>query len=139
MQDGDLATSTRSRLVIVLEGVLATITPVIEERRFRGERITGWNILWHERPLKRMVYIDRTYPDMGLEVITFLNQDVADQAAEWMLAVPIPYAELRYQKFEQFTSLLPYQQGITQILDSDQDRLDRYGQLGRSVMMGGDI
>jgi hypothetical protein len=139
MQHGDLATYTRHRLVVVLEGVLATITPVTEQHRWRADKVTGWNITWHETPLKRMAYVSSHYPDLGVEVITFINQDVADLAAEFFLQANIPYESVEFQEFRHFTSSLPYQTGITQIIDSAPDRLDRYGQLGRAVLLGGDI
>ena len=104
-----------------------------------SDRITGWDLRWYETPLKRMVYISDNYPDLAVEIITFLNEEVANFAAEFLNDVPIPYSEVRYQEWPHFTSALPYQKGITQILDSDSDRLDRYGQLGRAVLLGGDI
>jgi hypothetical protein len=139
MQHGDLATHTRLRLIVVLEGVLATIDPIVEQHRWRADRITGWSITWHEMPLKRMAYVASHYPDLGVEVITFINQDVADLAAMFFLSANIPYDEVTFQEFHHFTSSLPYQTGITQIIDSAPDRLDRYGQLGRAVLSGGDF
>jgi hypothetical protein len=139
MQHGDLATYTRHRLVMVLEGVFATISPRIETHRWRSDKVTGWDIEWHEIPLKRLAYFSRTYPDMALEIITFLGQDVADLAAEFLLASNIPYHEISYQEFRDFVSTLPYQIGISQIIDSSPERLDRYGQLGRAMMTGGDF
>ena len=139
MQHGDLATHTRQRLLLVLEGVLATVAPVVEHHRWRADKVTGWEMTWYETPLKRMVYIDATYPDLAVEIITFLHEDVADLAATFLNDVPIPFSEVRYQEFGHFLNSLPYQVGLTQILDSAPDRLDRYGQLGRAVLLGGDI
>ena len=139
MERGDLATSTRQRLLIVLEGVLCSVTPIIEHRRLRSDQTTGWNLLWHDTPLKRMVYLSERYPDLAMEVVTFLNQEVADLAADFMIEVPVPYSEIEYKDFKRFCGYLPYQHGIVQILDSEPARLDHYGQLGRQVVMGGDI
>lgn len=139
MQHGDLATHTRQRLLIVLEGVLATVVPITKTHRWKADEVTGWNVLWHETPLKRMVYINQNYPDLAVEVITFTTEEVAEIAADFLNDVPIPYSEIRYQALRQFTAGLPYQTGITQILDSAPDRLDQYGQMGRAVLLGGDI
>lgn len=139
MQHGDLATHTRHRLVVVLEGVLATITPIVEHHRWRSDVTTGWDITWHETPLKRMANTSRRYPEIAVEVVTFLNQDVADLAAQFFLDANIPYDVIEYQQFSHYVSSLPYQTGITQIIDSAPDRLDRYGQLGRAVLSGGDF
>jgi hypothetical protein len=139
MQHGDLATHTRHRLVVVLEGVIATVTPIVEEHRWRADKHLGWNYTWHEAPLKRMANIYRRYPEIAVEVITFLSQDVADLAADFFTDTGIPFDEVSYQPFSHYVSKLRYQTGIAQIIDSAPDRLDRYGQLGRAVLPGGDF
>ena len=101
MQHGDLATSTRHRLVVVLEGVIATVTPIIEEHRWRADKHLGWNYTWHEMPLKRMANIYRRYPDIAVEVLTFLSQDVADLAADFFNDTGIPFDEVSYHQFSQ--------------------------------------
>lgn len=126
-------------MIVVLEGVLTTIDPVVEHRRLRSDVVTGWNITWHETPLKRLVNVYRRYPEIAVEILTFVNQDVADLAGEFFLQANIPYESVEYQEFRHFTSSLPYQTGIAQIIDSAPDRLDQYGQLGRAVLPGGDF
>jgi cell wall assembly regulator SMI1 len=138
MQHGDLETWTRTRLVLILEGLLATVTPRIEHRRLLPDRPVGWDLTWHPMPLKRMSYYAMRYPEVAMEIITFTADDVADEAAEYLNAIPLDYAMCEYRAFPAWISLLPLQTGITQVLDSAPERLDRYGQLGRQVILGGD-
>jgi hypothetical protein len=73
------------------------------------------------------------------EIITFLPQEVADLAAEWLNDIPIPYSAIESVDYRQFCSRLKFRQDIQQILDSDPDRMNNYGQLGKQVVMGGDF
>ena len=137
MQGGDLAVSARPLIMVVLEGVLASITPIMRERRFRTATVTGHNFQWYPTPLKRIATSKLQYPDVAIEVITFID-GVVDDAAEFMQNAQIPIDAIAYHEFRKWTALLPYQGEIRQIIDSDQQRLDQYGQLGRSVARGGD-
>jgi len=138
MEQGDLAVSTRQRAVVVLEGVLASVTPVLGRGLIR-QKITGWDFHWYDVPLKRCVTNKYRYPQYGMDVVTFLGPDVADRAAEFLNSIRFPHDTIEYHNFRQFTSMLPYQDDIIVVYDSDPERLDRYGQLGRAVMSGEDF
>lgn len=139
MQHGDLATSVRPHYVVVLEGVLAEITPVIHQRRFRGDLTVGHNIHWFDLPLRRLATMQRRFQEVGAEIVTFTDADVADQAADFLNAAAIPHESLSYQSFDQFCLLLPFKDGLQAVYDSDESRLERYGQLGRAVIQGDDF
>jgi hypothetical protein len=139
MQHGDLETWTGHRIFVVLEGVLATVVPVVETHRWRKDEVTGWNLIWHDIPLKRIVYMTDRFPDLAFEIVTFLPQEVADLAAEWLNDIPIPYSAIEAVDYRQFCSRLKFRQDIQQIIDSDPERLHNYGQLGKQVVMGGDF
>jgi hypothetical protein len=140
MERGDLAVSVRPSYAIVLEGVLADITPITRSRRFRGEEVTGYNLHWLDIPLRRLATVKRRFPQLQVDLITFISQDVADDAAQFLEGASIPYDSLSYWRLEAWLSVLPYQDegGLTAIYDSDTDRLDNYGQLGRAVTKGSD-
>jgi predicted component of type VI protein secretion system len=138
MEQGDLAVSTRQRAVFVLEGVLASVTPTTSRGLFRL-KVTGWNVHWYDVPIKRCVTNKNRYPQYGLDVVTFLGQDVADIGAEFLTSINFPHDTIEYHNFRKYTQMLPYQAEIVVIYDSDQDRLERYGQLGRAVVMGQDF
>jgi hypothetical protein len=139
MERGDLAVSVRPRTVVVLEGVLATVVPQVEHRRFRGDLVTGYSFHWHETPLKRCVQNKRAFPHYALDIITFEPEEACDLAAAFLLSIDFPYDSIEARVFSQWTSALPYQPDITVIYDSDPERLNRYGQLGRAVVVGEDF
>ena len=140
MERGDLAVSTRPSYLVVLEGVLADITPITRKRRLRAEETTGYNLHWLDIPLRRLATVKRRFPQLQIDLVTFISQDVADDAAQFLDGAGIGYDSLSYWRFETLISVLPYQDegGLTAIYDSDSDRLDLYGQLGRQVVKGED-
>ena len=139
MERGDLAVSVRQHYVVVLEGVLAMVTDLTEKRRLRSDRVTGHNLHWLDIPMRRLATMRRQFPDVGAEVITFVDEQVADDAALFLDAASVPVDNVSYQPFERWVSLLPYQDGLQAVFDSDETRLDRYGQLGRQVTLGKDF
>jgi hypothetical protein len=125
----------------VLEGVLANVEPVEADgffQRLRPQRpVVGFELTWLPLPIKRLASLIRIY-DVDVDVVTFLSSAVADQAAEFFHDINLAVSTVSYQPFGRWCQHLPYTSGIQQIIDSDQDRLDRYGQLGRSVVRGED-
>jgi len=138
MQGGDLQLWERPRYIIVIEGVLCRVDPVTRKRRFREPEVTGYNVQWYDVPIKRSLYLKDRWPDTGQELITFVSQEFADQAASFLDQVGMQYDEVHYQRFADFTSILPYQRDLQAVYDSDPARLDRYGQLGHAVVAGED-
>ena len=57
MQRGYLELWTRPRYIVVIEGVLCRVDPVVKERRFRGSVVTGYNASWYDVPIKRLLYL----------------------------------------------------------------------------------
>ena len=135
MEHGDLTLVTRPTLVVVLEGVLAAVTYTTTGRL--AWKTTTHSLFWLNTPLKRLATMTRTY-DVDIDVVTFTDQEVADEAAEFFNDIGLHIATVRYQAFDRWVQTLPFQV-VQQVLDSDQSRLDRYGQLGRSVTMGEDF
>ena len=139
MERGDLETSVRHHYIIVLEGVLVTVEKADGEKKHRWSHpVFTYHWHWLDIPMRRLATMQRRFPDVGAEIVTFINQEAAEMAATFLDAVPIGYDSLRYQPFDQFCQLLPYQENLQAVYDSDLDRLDRYGQLGKSVLRGED-
>lgn len=141
MQHGDLAVSSRPSYVVVLEGVLAEVTPITRPRRLRGDQIVGYNLHWLDIPLRRMATLKRRFPEFSVDIITFLNEDVAEDAAAFLTGARIPFDSMAStSRFDTWVSLLPFRvdEGLQAVYDSDPERLERYGQLGRAVVKGGD-
>jgi hypothetical protein len=139
MERGDLATWTRPRYVIVIEGVFCSVTLIEEQRFMRKPKTTGWHAQWYDIPLKRLCYMKSRWPGTAADLVTFVSMDFCDEAADFLDTATIPYDTIRYQPLDQFTNTIRYQQDLQAIYDSDQGRLDRFGQLGRSVMPGEDF
>ena len=139
MERGDLAISIRPHYVVVLEGVLCQVTDRTTERMWRRPKVTGHNLNWLDLPLRRFATLQRRFPEVGAAIVTFTDEETADMAAEFLDQAGISFDELSYQPFDTWVSLLPYRWGLQTIYDSDPDRLDRYGQLGRAVIRGEDF
>jgi hypothetical protein len=139
MERGDLAVSVRQRYVVVLEGVLARVTDITEKRRMRGDRVIGHNVHWLDLPMRRLATMRRQFPDVGADIVTFIDERVAEEAAIFLDAASVPVDSCSYEPFDRWVSLLPYQDGLQAVFDSSSLRLDRYGQLGRQVTMGDDF
>jgi hypothetical protein len=141
MQYGDLAEFRTEALVIVLEGVLALVVDehqVVGRFRKRDE-VTGYSIIWHEIPLKRLVMISNLYPNYAIEVVTFRSDRVAELAATFLDNNRISISEVRYQGFEEFCTGLRFRPEVRAVYDSEPERLDRYGQHGVAVVRGEDF
>jgi hypothetical protein len=138
MQHGDLETWSRARILLVLESVLATVTPVIETHRWKRDEVTGYDLAWHDMALKRLSVSTRRYPDIGFTVVTFVAEAVRDEAADFLAAIPIDVEAVEFQDYRQFCNRLRFQTDVQQIIDADSARLHNYGQLGRQVVTGED-
>ena len=139
MQNGDLAVHHREQLVVILEGVLCLVT-VSKGTRVRLRRAADtYHISWHEIPLKRMVAIGERWPEYDVDIITFVSQEVADEAANFLEEAGIPFSSIRYQGYKSFVDTLRYKPHLRGIYDSDTSRLDEYGQVGIAVIRGYDF
>jgi hypothetical protein len=139
MEQGDLALSSRPTIAVVLEGVLASVTPIYEQRRIRAPRLTGHELDWHDVPLARVFMMKRNWPQTGIDVVTFVDPAVAIDAADFLNEAMIPVDSVRFHTFERWVAVLRFQPDLRMVVDSDQGRLDRYGQLGRAVLVGEDF
>lgn len=139
MEHGDLAVSVRPHYVIVLEGVLADVRDITATTRLRRTKVVGMNVVFHDIALRRFVTLQRQYPDVGAEIVTFISQAVADFVADYFAQAGIAYDSLSYQPFQSWVSLLPFRDGLQAVYDSDPDRLDQYGQMGKQVLKGEDF
>lgn len=135
MENGDLTLVSRPTIVVVLEGVLATVeattTGVLRKH-------TAYDVTWLPLPLKRLATTLRRF-DVDCDVVTFTSQAVCDDAADFFNDIGLHVSSVRYLPFERWVRTLPYVADVQQVLDSDPERLNRYGQLGRAVIMGEDF
>lgn len=137
MEHGDLETGSRETIYVVIEGVLVEASVNTQHRLLRSS-ITTQHLTWLEVPLKRLIVTKGRYPHYEISLITFLDQDVADQAAWYLGLIGQPFDEVSAWDLNTFCSILPYQQYVRAVYDSDPERLDRYGQVGVSVVKGED-
>lgn len=134
MEHGDLTLVNRPTIIVVLEGVLASVN-YTTTGTFR--KTTVHEIVWLNTPLKRLAQMIRSY-DVDIDVVTFTDQEVADEAAEFFNDIGLHVSTVSYHDFNRWAQTLPFMV-VQQVIDSDQGRLDRCGQLGRSVTMGEDF
>ena len=139
MEHGDLALSVRRHYVLVLEGVLCNVSMITVDRVLRKAKTVGYNLHWLDLPLRRFATMRRQYPEIGAEIVTFISQETADFAGDFLNQTGVSYDSLTYQPFDTWVSLLQFREGLQAVYDSDPDRLDRYGQVGRAVVQGEDF
>jgi hypothetical protein len=136
MERGDLATWVQPRVVFVLEGTLADYT---EETTGRWRKTTIRTFHWLPTPIKRLAYLAQNWPDTSIEVITFLDQSAAEEAARFFGDTNIPVSFTWHRPFDKWVNEIVWQSDIHTIYDSDMDRLMRYGQRGYAVVKGEDF
>jgi hypothetical protein len=136
VEQGDLATWTQPRIVLILEGVLAHVRADISGR-FRRKIVLSYQ--WLPTPIKRLRYLKDNYPDVSIEVVTFVNQEAADYAAEFFDTAGIPVSSVTYRPFNRWVEEIKWQPDIQTIYDSDVPRSMCYGQRGYVVQKGEDF
>jgi hypothetical protein len=134
VQGGDLGTWDKPRILLVLEGCLAQVTFEKERQGLRRVDVPTdpetW--VWGLTTLKTIMRY--AYNSVPVEVITFISPDVCELAAEWLNRYDIEVSDTAYFRFDHFTrSLLWRRNNIQEIIDTDQERVLHYGQLGRLI------
>jgi hypothetical protein len=140
VQDGDLGTWDKPRILLVLEGCLCR---VVFDRKRQGIRMVdipadpdAWE--WGITTVKTIMRY--SWNSVPVEVITFLSQDVADLAAVWFNRYDVEVSETAYYHYDRFCrSLMWRRNNIQEIIDADQERVLRYGQLGRVILFDGEF
>lgn len=136
MEHGNLSEWAVPRLVVVLEGVLVDLEETSKRVRLHKERKVSYH--WLDVPLKRLVYMKRTFEDTAIDVVTFISEEVASDAAEFFNRVSIDVNNCEYQPFDEWTFMLRYRPEVAAVYDSDMERLGHYGQKGVAVTKGSD-
>jgi hypothetical protein len=135
MQDGDLGTWDKPRILLVLEDCLTR--PVFRSQRHGLKHVTvlmdadDWD--WAITTVKTIMRY--SYNSVPCEVITFLSQEAADEAAGWFGRYDIEVASVEYYSYAHFTRSLTWRRnGIQEIIDTNPERVHNYGQLGRLIL-----
>ena len=136
MERGDIAGWTTTRMIVILEGVLCT--PMYEKKgRMRKHETllpaSKWQ--WEMVALKQVIdYITRA--NVAVEVVTFISEDVADEAADFFSQYDVPVSSTEFADFDWFCRSLVWRPEVTAVIDTEMDRLMRYGQRGTAVQRG---
>lgn len=134
MENGDLSDYAVPRLTVVLEGVLAEVDVTTSGKRWRKE--TQTHIGWFETPLKGLVDMRRKFPDTAIDVVTFTSKEIAEAAAQFFLRHNIAANSVYYEDYDEFCLMLRFRIDAVSIYDSDEQRLQGFGQKGISVVKG---
>ena len=135
MEKGDLSTWASARVVVVLEGVLCTPK---QEGRLRKHWTPADEWGWQSLPIKH-VWDKANRQNVAVEVVTFLGDEVADMAAEWLAKYDVPVADVDAVDLDWFCRSLTWRPEVTDVIDSDPRRYQRYGQKGYVAKYGGEI
>jgi hypothetical protein len=133
MQGGDLGTWEASSIVVVLEGVLCR--PQIEGRlRRRLVPADQWE--WSMTGVQCVQrYAHQSTP---VDLVTFMGADVADVAAEWLERYDVDTSSTTAVDIGTFVHSLAWRHTrISAVVDSDPDRLARFGFRAYRTSFGG--
>lgn len=133
MQDGDLGTWDKPRILLVLEDVLAK--PAFTKGRFRHPITPKDPDEWEWAITSVKCIMRWSYNSVPVEVITFISQEICDLAAAWFMRYDVEVASTEYYDFTRFCRSLVWRRNtIQEIIDTDPERLLRYGQQGRQIL-----
>ncbi len=130
LQGNDLSTYQEQKIIVVLEGVLTNVTTTRIRGKINNPDMWVWNIMG----IKSIVAKHRG--NVTVDVVTFMGQEVADMAAEWFLFYDVPAGSMEAVDFDHFCSSLVWRNDVHTVVDSDPDRLMKYGQKGYATPVG---
>ena len=137
MQDGDLGTWESKRILLVLEDTCCHITwknRLIRDREPLDPDHWEWALVTIKTIMRY------AYNSVPVEVITFESEVIAGLAAVWFTRYDVDVASVQYYDFKAFTRSLTWRRNtIQEIIDTEPDRLDGYGQYGRQIMFNGEF
>ena len=135
MQNGDLGTWEQAHMVVVLEGVLCSPSRKgLVRPRLTNPEDWGWSVVGL-RSLQRY-----SFASVPIDVITFLGQEVADHAAAFLSRYDLVVSSVEAVEVDAFTRSLAWRHNdVQRVIDTDTNRLDRYGQKGYQVQTGGEF
>lgn len=137
MENGDLGTWVKPRILLVLEDTCCHISGhAIRPSRLSRKTWTPDGPEEWEWAIKTIKTIQRyAFNNVPVEVITFISQEVADLAAYWFNKYDIEVASVEFFQRDHFNRSLTWRRNnIQRVIDTDPERLARYGQLGHQVL-----
>lgn len=96
--------------------------------------VEDWH--WHTLAVKSVVD-NATRLNIAVEVVTFMGDEVADQAADFMAKYDMPVASVESAKFDWFCQSLQWRPDVSYVVDTEPERIQRYGQHGYVATRGG--
>jgi hypothetical protein len=142
MQNGDLATWVDTRIVVILEGILAQIPEpevhrsgiVRQHKEIEWPTVENWG--WSKHAVK--IINDKAYRlNVPVDVVTFLSPEVGDMAADWLDKYEVRVSSCEYSDFDMFCESLSWRPNVHHVVDSVPDRLDHYGIRAYETGFGG--
>ncbi len=133
MEKGDLGTWEASSITVVLEGVLCR--PQVEGR-LRRRLINSDQWEWGMTAISCVQrYAHQSTP---VDVVTFQGEEVAAAAAEWFQRYDVDVQSTEAVDIDPYVRSLAWRHNkISAIVDSDPDRLARFGFRGYRTTFGG--
>ena len=137
MEGNDLGLWQERRMLVVLEGTLVSI-PQHRHGVFRKHTelapIGEW--AWSRSTIARINYMATKFNQV-IEVVTFISQAVADDAAEWLLRHDVRVSGVEFFDFAMFCEYLRWNNDVERVIDSDNERLNQYGIKAYETYFGG--
>lgn len=142
MENGDLGLWDKPRIMLVLEDTCCHITGhAVRPSKFSRKVWAPDDPDDWEWGLITIKTIQRyAFHSVPVEVITFTSQEVADLAAQWFAKYDVDVASVEYYERDHFSRSLTWRRNdIQRVIDTNADRLARYGQLGHQVVFNSEF
>jgi hypothetical protein len=138
VQDGDLGTWDKPRIILILEDVCAR--PLWRKEGIRRKEVLADPDEWEWAITTIKAIMRWSWNSVPVEVVTFAGREVADEAANWFNRYDVEVASVEAFDFKRFCRSLTWRRNnIQEIIDTDPERLLRYGQLGRQILWDGEF
>lgn len=142
MEGNDLTAYESPRTYIVLEGVLAQVPVAHAERRLLRKTkpvpVDAHSWLWSSFAIKLVNHYARNYNTL-FDVVTFISQEVADEAADYLNQYEVRVSSCKYYDYEMFCTALTWKHDVDRVIDTDPERLLNYGSRAYQPSPGGEF
>lgn len=135
MQSGDISADIASRLVVVFDRTIGTLSPGAERRRrlmLRAHRWKSAAACWEIDPHMVKVIVDWQYrTPFNIDIATFCEQDEAEHIERRLVGAGIPFGNLLVVSVEELARVHGNMPHIAAIYDADPAHRWTYGAKSR--------
>lgn len=136
MQSGDISNDIASRLIVVFDNTIGTLTPVAEKRRRRFLKVRQYHKAancWEVDPHMVKVLVDWQYrTPYNVDVATFTHPDEAAFIEERLEGMGVPFGNFLTVTIEELSRVHANMPHVAAIFDATPGHRFTYGGKSRS-------